>query len=615
MVHSSGTMLLKLFLLFISVSVLWGIDIDENTSGVDILSKSYIYIDKKHITKTRDILDYEFKRSYKNSVGLGFVDMYSLWIKFRLKNTQNKTITKIIEYDNQETEDIYFYNGLSTTLDGMFHMHKSRYSINPIFKIKLAPYEERTYYIKAHSRISTLIAKVVIWNEHDFKFHDQKHKLYLFIFFSIIITLFLYNFMIYVFTKDKAYMYYVIYLFGIVIFQAIYLGIAQLYFFSNLLTVEITKATFGYISILVVPIILFTQEFLNTHNFPRIDKILGAYLYILPILVLLSYDNIIFNLNIIVVFIPLGITIIWSGFYALYKGEKQARFYIGGWTFVVISLLLSVVKSMGLIDISDDFQYLNEIAFVLEGFFFSIALAHRINILSEEKESVNQKLARFQRQEQERLKELVDEKTLKLQQSLHEKDLLYQELNHRVKNNLQMILALIKLQISKTHLEQTKGELEVTKNRINSISTLYEKLNINSAEHNLSTLEYTKSVVQSFSPNFAKDIEVDYALEYDLNVDSLVYYGLILNELVTNAMKYAFTTSTLQEKRITISLTKKEKLLSLIIADNGRGYREKREGSLGLEIVNTLVTKQLFGTINIQSENGTKITIEWEENE
>ena len=608
-------MLLKLFLLLVSVATLWGIDVDENTSGVDILSKSYIYIDKKHTTKTRDILDYEFKRSYKNSVGLGFVDMYSLWIKFRLKNTQNKTITKIIEYDNQETEDIYFYNGLSTTLDGMFHMHKSRYSINPIFKVTLAPYEEKTYYIKAHSRISTLIAKLVIWNEHDFKFHDQKHKLYLFIFFSIIITLLLYNFMIYVFTKDKAYMYYVIYLFGIVIFQAIYLGIAQLYFFSNLLTVEITKATFGYISILVVPIILFTREFLHTHNFPQIDKILRAYLYILPILVLLSYDNIIFNLNIMVVFIPLGFTIIWSGFYALYKGEKQARFYIGGWTFVVISLLLSLVKSMGLIDISSDFQYLNEIAFVLEGFFFSIALAHRINILSEEKDTVNQKLARFQRREQERLKELVDEKTVKLQQSLHEKDLLYQELNHRVKNNLQMILALIKLQISKTYVQQTKEELEVTKNRINSISTLYEKLNINNAEHNLSTLEYTQSVVQSFSPNFAKDIYLHYAIEYDLNVDSLVYYGLILNELVTNAMKYAFDVSTLEEKIITISLKKNEQLICLSIVDNGRGYQEKREGSLGLEIVNTLVTKQLFGTINIQSTNGTKITIEWEENE
>ena len=609
-------MLLKIFLLFVTLSSLWGIDIDENTSGMDILSKSYIYIDKKHTTKTRDILDNEFKRSYKDLVGLGFVDMYSLWVKFRLKNTTDKTLTKIIEYDNQETEDIYFYDGLSTTLDGMFHMHKSRYSLNPIFKITLKPYEEKTYYIKAHSRISTLITKLVVWNEHDFKFNDQKHKLYIFIFFSIIITLLLYNFMIYIFTNDNAYMYYVIYLFGIVIFQAIYLGIAQLYFFSNLMTVEITKATFGYISILVVPIILFTREFLNTHNFPRIDGILKAYLYILPILVLLSYDNIVFNLNIIVVFVPLGLTIIWTGFYALYQGEKQARFYIGGWTFVVISLLLSVLKSMGFIEISSDFKYLNEIAFILEGFFFSIALAHRINILSDEKDEVNQKLARFQRREQERLKELVDEKTLKLQQSISEKDLLYKELNHRVKNNLQMILALIKLQISKTTLSKTKGELEVTKHRINSISTLYEKLNINNAEHNLSTYEYTQSIIQSFSPNFSKNITVIYKIEYDLDVDSLVHYGLIINELVTNAMKYAFKKSFLKkDKQIIISIEKNKNIITLVIEDNGIGYQEKRVGSLGLEIVNTLVTKQLLGNINIQSKDGTKIIIEWEEDE
>ena len=608
-------MLLKIFLLLLSSSFLWGIDIDENTSGMDMLSQSYIYIDKKHTTKTRDILDNEFKRSYKNIVGLGFVDMYSLWVKFRLKNTTDKTLTKIIEYDNQETEDIYFYNGLSTTLDGMIHMHKSRYSINPIFKVILKPHETRTYYIKAHSRIATLITKLVIWNEHDFKFHDQKHKLYLFIFFSIIITLLLYNFMIYVFTNDKAYMYYVIYLFGVVIFQAMYLGIAQLYFFSNFVTVEITKATFGYITILVVPIILFTREFLNTHNFPRIDGILKAYLYILPVLVLLSYDNILFNLNIIIVFLPLGFTVVWSGFYALYQGEKQARFYIAGWTFVVISLMLSVLKSMGFIEISSNFKYLNEVAFVLEGFFFSIALAHRINILSDEKDAIHQKLARFQRQEQERLKELVDAKTLELQESINEKDLLYKELNHRVKNNLQMILALIKLQISKTKVSHTKGELEVTKHRINSISTLYEKLNINSAEHNLSTLEYTQSIVQSFSPNFSKDIDVIYDIQYNLNVDSLVHFGLIINELVTNAMKYAFKESTQSDKQIRISLKKYDNIIVLAIEDNGVGYQEKRKGSLGLEIVNTLVTKQLLGNINIQSHNGTKITIEWEDDD
>ena len=60
---------------------------------------------------------------------------------------------------------------------------------------------------------------------------------------------------------------------------------------------------------------------------------------------------------------------------------------------------------------------------------------------------------------------------------------------------------------------------------------------------------------------------------------------------------------------------KNENIIALVIEDNGVGYQEKRKGSLGLEIVNTLVTKQLLGSINIQSHNGTKITIEWEEDE
>ena len=609
--------MLKIIFILLASLNLYAIDVDENTSGLDLLSKSFIYVDELNTPSKYDILDKKFKPYEKDSISLGFVDMSALWIKFTLKNTQNAPITKLIEYDNQEVEDVYFYDAFRTIEDGMYHIKADRFSVNPIFETTLQAREERTYYIKAHSRISNLIGKVVIWEKNEFILNDQKHKLYIFIFFTIIITLLVYNVMIYAFTGDDAYLYYVIYLFGVIIFQAMYLGVAQLYFLSNAMTVEITKATFAYISVLVIPIILFTREFLNTPQFPRLDSVLKLYLYVSPIIIILSYDNILFNLNIIAIFIPLGLTIVFTAAYALYNGEKQAKFYIAGWTFIIVSLLVSILKSLGLIEVTKYFYYVNEVAFVLEAFLFSIALAHRIKLLAQEKNDINQKLINFQRSEQNRLRNLVSDKTVELRKSLLEKDILYKELNHRVKNNLQMILSLLNLQISKARLK-TKDELSVTKNRVNSISILYDKLNSEQGDATFSTREYCEHIVESMKQNFSQKVNIICDVTHELEVSKLVYFGLILNELLTNAMKYAFEKSIVKyilknSDDIRIDLYKKDNTVYLIVQDNGVGFIEGRSDSLGLEIVKTLATKQLLGDMLIESQNGTKITITWEE--
>ena len=193
--------------------------------------------------------------------------------------------------------------------------------------------------------------------------------------------------------------------------------------------------------------------------------------------------------------------------------------------------------------------------------------------------------------------------------SIREKEILYQELNHRVKNNLQMILSLVKLQISKSHSEQTKSELLITKNRIDSISSLYESLHLEEQMHKISTFEYLTNIIQKIQPLTPKDIEISFNIQHDLNQDQLLYVGLILNELATNAFKYAFK----QEGKLTISLYKKEGYIYMIVEDNGLGFDTNISDSLGITIVKTLVTKQLFGTLNIESNHGTKVTLWWED--
>jgi len=182
-------------------------------------------------------------------------------------------------------------------------------------------------------------------------------------------------------------------------------------------------------------------------------------------------------------------------------------------------------------------------------------------------------------------------------------------LNHRVKNNLQMILSLVKLQISRTDSIQSKEELRITQNRIDSISALYESLHLEEQIHQISTLAYLSTIIEKIKPLTSKDVEIIFDVQYNVDQDQLLYVGLILNELATNAFKYAFK----EEGELHISLYKKEDYVYMIVEDNGIGFKDKIIDSLGFTIVKTLVEKQLFGTLDVISNGGTKITLCWKD--
>ena len=580
--------------------------IDKDSSNVDILGLSEVYVDKTNSLSKEDVMHEIFQNNDQNEINLGIAPESALWIKFTLKNTANEKIHKIIEYVNPETENLYFFYDDIIILDGMFHHHDSRKTLNPIFDIELEPYEEKIFYIKAHCKISALIAKLTLYKQVDFLHNDYNHTLFIFIFFAVIMTLFLYNFMLFIFTKDITYFYYILYLSSMMFFEAVYLGVAQLYFFTNEISEFVTKGTIAYISMLLIPMILFTMSFLNSKRFARPHLILKAYLYILPVVSILSFDNFFFDLNIMIIFFPLAFTLIYTAVYALKHGVKEALYYLIGWSMLIISLTFSVFESMGF---GSSTPYMNEVAFMLEAFMFSIALAHRIKVISQAKRDTDIKLINFQQKEQALLKTLVLQKTQDLQNSLQEKEILYKELNHRVKNNLQMIISLIKLQIASSTIQTTKQELSITKNRIESIAHLYETLHLSGTTENFETKLYFQNIVENIQYSFSLDIEIIYDIKYDISIHSSIYCGLIINELVTNSFKYAFVKS----GTIKISSYKQNDLVYLLVEDDGCGFKMQKSTSLGLTIVKTLAQKQLKGDVNIESQKGTKTTIVWME--
>ena len=589
---------------------LFAIDIDEKSSDFPLLDKSSIFIDNSCSLNLEDIKREKFTKNSKKVLIFGYIPNKTPWVKFKLTNRSGKRLKKILEYDNREAEIVVVYEGNRTMKGGMVYMEENQKSLSPSFPLEFKPYESKTFYIKMYAKNKPLKAKFTLWNEADFIAYDLEDKAYRFVLLGMILVLFIYNLFILLFTKDRAYFYYVCYLASLIIITGYYSGLFSLYLFSHEWTQIFIKAHAGMIIILISFATLFTQEFLETKQFKTIHKLLTWSNYTLPIVAILSYDNWFIPKYAGVYFLMVGILIVYSGFYALYKGVAQAKYYVIGWSVLLFGIGLYGLEVSGLYLLKENhLSYTAETSFVFESLLFSIALAHRINLTNREKVLTDAKLIAFQKEEQNRLESLVTKKTHDLACLLHEKEILYKELNHRIKNNFMMILSLLKLQMSRTKLQETKESLQITQNRIQSIANLYEMLLLTTEEINIDTIHYLERIYNNIEISFPKDVLINYDISHNLELNELIYVGLVFNELVTNSFKYAFVYDV---GIIDVRLYKKDKKIFFIIKDDGAGFKNRRKNSLGLTIVQSLVEGQLQGELFIDSSNGTNIFMNWE---
>jgi PAS domain S-box-containing protein len=202
----------------------------------------------------------------------------------------------------------------------------------------------------------------------------------------------------------------------------------------------------------------------------------------------------------------------------------------------------------------------------------------------------------------------------KLKKLLHEKEVLLKEIHHRTKNNFQLILSLLNLQLNNIHEELTVRILNETRARILSIASLYDKLHFSGNIYSVNMHHFIKDIVVKMdtAANFGI-VKMDHELDIDnifLRLDTAIPIGLIINELYTNSLKYAFNGSRQGAIKIKICF-EDEKHLLIKYKDNGKGLPEHfnlDSGSLGTSIISSFV-EQLDGSISFFNDHGAEFDI------
>jgi len=181
---------------------------------------------------------------------------------------------------------------------------------------------------------------------------------------------------------------------------------------------------------------------------------------------------------------------------------------------------------------------------------------------------------------------------------------LMKELSHRVKNNLQVVTSLLNLQSNRIKDPEAKAALLDGRNRLISMILLHQKLYITDKPTVVEMKEYIHDLayvlLESNRPD--RELLVLNLDEISLKIESAVPLGLILNELITNSLKYAFINESSSD-RIEISFLRHEKNLVLTVKDNGVGFTRKNNSSFGLQLVDSL-TAQLEATCEMISASG-----------
>jgi len=215
----------------------------------------------------------------------------------------------------------------------------------------------------------------------------------------------------------------------------------------------------------------------------------------------------------------------------------------------------------------------------------------------------------------ESIKDITERKRYEeiLKASLQEKEVLLKEIHHRVKNNLQIVSSLLRLQSRKIQDKETADAFRDSQNRIKSMAlvheTLYRSEDLSKVYLNEYINKLTIDLIRSFESGkkvkFYPDLE-----EVFLSIDKAIPFGLILNELITNCLKHAFPAE--RQGEIYVGLNSDGHSLTLAVRDNGIGMPDDIDisnlNSMGLILVQSLV-KQLKGTLEVKSNGGAEFKV------
>ena len=586
----------KLILIFSTYcSVIMASSIDITLPSQSLLEQCDIYFDKNS-SELETIIKRQFTPSKVTSLNLGATQQH-IWLKLQFNNPSNQRVKKILLFKDPSLEHIHLYNqqGKSLSKTGVMEYdpssHKTLFFYLPI---ELKAKEAKTFFIELYNEHVPLGFSLWLEEESHYIEQDRTEQIVDIFLLGMIASLIIYSLVMSIYLKEKSYLFYALYLSTLFYMMFSYLGFTPLIFSKEFTLADVSLTIFRVYSVTLATA-FFAIYFLKIWQHRLLFWLYLLFIGLTAITMLFYHSD---QPKDIDMALTIGSMIVIYNFIAgvvVYKkGYKEARFYIVGFGVVLLSYLIMISDAFGWSYFTQHYYNLILWTTLFEAITLSLAFADRYIVVQE-------KLLYEITHKKAEIEEEVTQKTQQINQMLNTKELLLKELHHRVKNNLYIILSMVQMQ-GRASIDTSRfKELE---NRIHAISKSYDTLMLNQNLDKIEMKSYLNSLIEQIALGFKKEsIKVISTINATLSLSHAVYVGLIVNELLTNAYKYAFDE---QGGSIEILLQKEKEQYHLRIKDNGKGFKptQKRHGSLGLILVESLVKEQLRGEMRFESLGG-----------
>ncbi|MBN8701471.1 MAG: PAS domain S-box protein [Bacteroidetes bacterium] len=254
------------------------------------------------------------------------------------------------------------------------------------------------------------------------------------------------------------------------------------------------------------------------------------------------------------------------------------------------------------------------IPFIFEGKYAVLVVYH--DLTQQRKIEKEQMRLQIVEETNKQLKEEIKDRKnaeQKLKQSLQEKEVLLKEVHHRVKNNLQVISSILNLQSSYITDEYTINLFKESQNRIKSMAFIHETLYQTKDFSRINIADYLTNVVKNLVHSYSlQKVETELLIEkIDMNIDTAIPCGLVVNEIISNSLKYAFINKENPQLYLSVKNYKSD-LIKIRVGDNGvglpNGFDYKSSATLGMQLIFTLA-EQINADVKIDTNNGVHYTI------
>lgn len=427
---------------------------------------------------------------------------------------------------------------------------------------------------------------------------------------GVLIGILIYNIYLFFATRQRVFFYYVIFILLTIIYQNSYIGYGQkeLWFGNNFMQED------GFLLILLLAYMFtlpFGYHYLDIKkNAPKLSRWFLLFGGLFGGVLVFYFTHSTLARELIFPLISLAtLFLLVSSIIVSRKGYRPAYYFMAAQLVYVIASVIIGLRQAGVLPANFLGDWIGIAEVFMELFILSFGLSVRIALLREEKEQAQQALIEEQWNRQKILEGKVNERTRELQQALENEQILLQELHHRVKNNMQFITSLYALKLQDRTDEGIEEKLKDVESKIQSMSYVHEMLY---AQKNIAHIDaqiYFEKLLETIKAAYhTENITFNVHVKTTLESYQAIYCGIIVNELVINAIKYAF-----DEKggEITILLEEEREQKTLDIKDNGKGMAGGFTESFGLLMVKTLVEKQLEGNFSRIDGDGAHWHIEF----